>query len=85
MSEQENARKAVRLEHRLEFATEGLRFFQLRRWGIDDQVLNDYIASDSQFRTFLQGAAYEPEKDDYWPLPQSQLDIQPSLTQDPAY
>jgi len=84
-STQENARKAVRLEHRLEFATEGLRFFQLRRWGIDSQVLNDYITADSQFRIFLQGATYEPERDDYFPLPQSQLDIQPSLTQDPAY
>lgn len=84
-STQENARKAVRLEHRLEFATEGLRFFQLRRWGIDEEVLNEYIASDTKFRAFLQGTTYEPERDDYWPLPQDQLDLQPTLTQDPAY
>lgn len=84
-STQENARKAVRLELRLEFATEGHRFFQLRRWGIADEVLNDYIARDSEFRSFLRGAVYEPERDDYWPLPQNQLDIQKSLAQDPAY
>lgn len=82
---QENARKAVRLEHRLEFATEGLRFFQLRRWGIDEEVLNDYIEADSKFRTFMQGTTYEADRDDYWPLPQDQLDLQPSLIQDPAY
>lgn len=82
---QAEARKAVRLEHRLEFATEGQRFFQLRRWGIADEVLNDFIAEDSEFRNFMQGASYNAEQDDYWPLPQSQLDIQDALTQDPAY
>jgi len=82
----EEARKAVRLETRLEFATEGFRFFDLRRWGIDDEVLNAYIAQDITFRTFLTGASYDPESDDFWPLPQDQLDIQPGvLTQDPAY
>lgn len=85
-SSQENARKAVRLEHRLEFATEGLRFFQLRRWGIADRVLNNYIQSDSQFRNFMQGASYDPQRDDYWPIPQSQIDIQSDvLTQDESY
>lgn len=84
-SSQENAEKAVRLEQRLEFATEGMRYFDLRRWGIANEVLNDYIARDSEFRSFLRGTVYEPERDDYWPLPQDQLDIQKSLSQDPAY
>lgn len=82
---QESARKAVRLEHRLEFATEGHRFFQLRRWGIDGEVLNDYIEADSRFRNFLQGVVYEPDRDEYFPLPQDQLDLQPVLSQDPAF
>ncbi|MCF8335504.1 MAG: RagB/SusD family nutrient uptake outer membrane protein [Bacteroidales bacterium] len=86
-NDQARARKAVRLEQRLEFATEGMRYFDLRRWGIAEDVLNDYIAEDAQFRTnsFMQGASYDAEKDDYWPLPQAQLDIQASLEQDPAY
>lgn len=84
-SSQQEARNAVRLEHRLEFATEGQRFFQLRRWGIADEVLNDFIAEDSEFRNFMSGASYDPDRDDYWPIPQSQLDIQDALTQDPAY
>jgi len=82
---QDEARKAVRMEIRLEFATEGQRFFDLRRWGIDDEVLNAFIAKDVQFRSFMTGAVYDPDEDDYWPLPESQLDLQPVLEQDPAY
>jgi len=85
-SSKEEARKAVRLELRLEFATEGDRFFQLRRWGISDKVLNDFITEDSKFRILMRGAHYDPVKNDYWPLPQSELDISEGvLTQDPAY
>lgn len=85
-SSQDKARKAVRLEQRLEFATEGMRFFDLRRWGIDDEVLNNYIKQDSEFRTFLKGVVYNPNRASYWPLPQSQLDIQQGiLSQDPNY
>ena len=85
-SSKEKARKAVRLEQRLEFATEGMRFYDLRRWGIDGEVLNNFIEKDSQFRSFMLGATYNPEQDDYWPLPQSQLDLQKGvLQQDPAY
>jgi hypothetical protein len=81
-----NAMKAIQLEERLEFACQGFRFFDLRRWGIDDEVLNAYIQDDSQFRTFLVGKHYDPNEDDFWPLPQNQLDLQPGvLSQDPAY
>ncbi|MFO7581759.1 RagB/SusD family nutrient uptake outer membrane protein [Guyparkeria sp.] len=82
---QTNARKAVRLEIRLEFATEGHRFFDLRRWGIIDEVLNDYIERDSDFRSFMRGAVFNSPRDEYWPLPQAQLDIQDVLTQDPNF
>lgn len=81
----DNARKAVQLEQRLEFATEGMRFFDLRRWKIDNEVLNNYIKEDIKFRSFLTGAIYDPSKS-YWPLPESQLDLQAGvLKQNPAY
>jgi hypothetical protein len=83
---QAEARKAVREEMRLEFATENLRFFDLRRWGIANTVLNTYIANDSKFRNFMKGAIYNPTKNDYWPLPQDQIDLQKGvLTQDASF
>jgi tetratricopeptide (TPR) repeat protein len=83
---QEYAREAVRMEIRLETAMEGNRFFDLRRWGILDEVIPAYITKDSQFRTFMQGAVFNADKHDYWPLPESQVDIQAGiLAQDPAW
>jgi hypothetical protein len=85
-SSQIEARKAVRMEIRLEFATEGHRFFDLRRWNIDDVVLNDFINRDQTFRTTMQGSVYNPEEDDYWPLPKYQIQLQKRvLQQDPSY
>ena len=82
----ENALKAVQEETRLEFACQNHRFFDLRRWGILAPTLNAYIAHDVTFRTFLQGAIFNAAEDDYWPIPQSQIDLQKGvLTQDPAY
>lgn len=81
----ENARLAVRQEIRIEFATEGQRFFDLRRWGIDVEVLNEYIEHDSKFRIFMRGTKYT-EKNRYWPIPEAQLDIQPNvLKQNPDF
>jgi hypothetical protein len=42
-TDQATARTDVRYERRLELAMEGQRFFDLRRWGIADQVLNAYL------------------------------------------
>jgi hypothetical protein len=84
---QEMAREAVRHELRVEFATEGYRFFNLRRWGIDDEVINNFIQDDLTHRGRIrfQGITYDPDRDDYIPLPQPQLDIQPVLQQDPDW
>lgn len=86
---QAEARKAVREEIRLEFALGPHRFFDLRRWGILAETLNAYIAQDITFRSFLATggvAVFNPTEDDYWPLPQDQIDLQKGvLVQDPAY
>ncbi|MGK7395080.1 MAG: RagB/SusD family nutrient uptake outer membrane protein [Candidatus Cyclobacteriaceae bacterium M3_2C_046] len=86
-SSQDEAWKIVRFETRLESAMEGHRFFDLRRWGIADEVLNDYIATEGQKRSYLRGAAYDPEVDDYFPIPLNQIDIMGSdvLQQNPGY
>ena len=41
---QENARKALQYERRMEFAMEGSRWFDLVRWGIAAETLNAYLA-----------------------------------------
>lgn len=82
----ENALKAVQLETRLEFACQNHRLWDLRRWGIMAQTLNDYISDDISFRGFMVGATFNADEDDYYPIPQSQMDIQSGvLVQDPAY
>ncbi|MEM6800072.1 MAG: RagB/SusD family nutrient uptake outer membrane protein [Bacteroidota bacterium] len=83
---QEYARKAVRHEIRLEFALEGMRFFDLVRWGIDAQTLGAYLARENGLRPWMTGAQYDGGKDDHWPIPQIQLDLQSGvLIQDPAH
>ena len=91
----DDAMRAVQWEQRLEFATEGMRFFDLRRW--DNlpnkiggksmaQVLNEFAQADLRIRaSFLQDAVFD-ERDKYQPIPQAQLDIQDGvLVQRPEY
>ncbi len=71
---------------RLEFALEGMRFFDLVRWGVDADVLKAYLANEDGLRPWMTGAQYDAGKDDHWPIPQVQLDLQPGvLSQDPAH
>jgi len=86
-SSQDIARKAVRFEERIEFAVEGLRFFDLVRWGIADKVLNRYVEKDLNFREALTGVHFTKGQDEYWPIPQSQIDLSGAdiLVQNPGY
>ncbi len=70
---QEYARKALQFERRLEFATEGPRFFDLVRWGIAEQTLNAYIAKEKTRRTFLATAKFTAGRDEYLPIPQAEI------------
>jgi len=84
------ARKAVRFETRLEFAMEGHRFFDLQRWGIQAEVLNAYIQSESRTRVYLQGRSFAKGKNEFYPIPTEAIDRSfkdgvATLTQDPAY
>jgi len=80
------AMKAVQFEMRLEFAMEGSRFFDLRRWGIAKTVLNQYAIDDARTtRQFLQGSTVT-DKSLLYPIPQTQIDLEPGvLTQNPGY
>jgi starch-binding outer membrane protein, SusD/RagB family len=80
------ARTALQWERRLEFATEGPRFFDLVRWGIAEQTLNAYIAIEKVRRTFLATAKFTAGRDEYLPIPQSEITFTNGLyKQNPGY
>jgi starch-binding outer membrane protein, SusD/RagB family len=84
------ARTAVRFERRLELALEGHRFFDLRRWGIAKQVMNDYIAVEKTRRSHYAKSPLYQDKHDLYPLPQLQIDLSsiggvPALKQVPGW
>ncbi|MEP7107137.1 MAG: RagB/SusD family nutrient uptake outer membrane protein [Ferruginibacter sp.] len=87
---QDFGRTAVRFERRLELAMEGHRFFDLVRWGIAAPTLNAYIAKEKSLRQYLQTATFTANKNEYFPIPQGEIDQSqsggtPTLTQNPGY
>jgi hypothetical protein len=72
---QENARRALRWERRMEFAMEGKRFFDLVRWGIAAETMNDYYESESQRREYLEPASFTEGQHEYLPIPEQQIDF----------
>lgn len=80
------ARKALQWERRLEFATEGARFYDLVRWGMAADVLNAYIDVEKGRRTFLSTAKFTAGRDEYFPIPQSEITFTNGLyKQNPGY
>ena len=82
--------KAIQFERRLELAMEGNRFFDLVRYGTAATVINAYIARESSFRPIKKGAHFTAGKNEYFPIPQSEIDNFNSdgvtrLVQNPGY
>ena len=66
---------ALRTERRMEFAQEGQRFFDLVRWGVAADVLNTYFEKEKIERGYLSGANFVAGKNEYMPIPQTQIDL----------
>lgn len=75
MWDQATARKALRFERRLELGQENQRFFDLVRWGIADEVLNNYFAKEKVRYPFLNNAHFTKNKNEYLPIPQNQINF----------
>lgn len=83
---QTNARKALRFERRLEFGMEGPRFFDLVRWGVAAETLNAYLQVEKQKRDFLTFAVFTKGRDEYYPIPQREINFTKGLyVQNPGY
>ena len=69
---QDYARKAVRMERRLELAMEGNRWFDLVRWGTVVDTVNKYMQSEKQYRTYYEGSSISDDEI-YLPTPYDEV------------
>ena len=78
---QSSLRLYMHNERGRELAGEGQRWFDILRWGLcDDQTgINELITRDSDFNNFVLG------KSKLLPIPQSDIDIDPGVKQNPGY
>jgi tetratricopeptide (TPR) repeat protein len=77
--DQQFAREALRWERRLELAMEGIRFYDLVRWGIASDYINNYFAKESTKREYLKDGKFTKGKHEYFPIPQNQIDFSKGL------
>jgi hypothetical protein len=82
-------------ERRVELAFEGIRYWDLLRWGIADQVLTgDFWGApfpdsktyaeksaklDPNFRWWVISKNFRKGQDEVWPIPESEVNINPKL------
>lgn len=96
---QTNLREFIRRERRVELAMEGLRWFDICRWRIGEDVMisNVYGAhlgtvnpktgalnlTDKQI--LVEKRKFDPNKNYLWPIPQTVIDATPAIKQNPNY
>lgn len=79
LGDQDNARKILRFERRVELAFEHKRFFDLVRWGIAEPTINAYFAVEKDRREHLNDARFTAGRDEYLPIPQQQITVSQGL------
>jgi hypothetical protein len=75
---QEEMRQEIRHERDVEFAMEGMRYNDLLRWRIAENVLPSFPAD-------LESRVFDPAKHYLWPIPQPVIDANTKITQNPGY
>jgi hypothetical protein len=87
-------RKLIRNERLVELAFEGLRYFDIRRWRIAEQVVPGilygmtYTDSNGKLNTIALPAfvkVFNKDRDYLWPIPQRERELNPNLTQNPNW
>lgn len=91
---QEQMRKIVRHERLVELAFEGLRYFDIRRWKIGEEVIPGiiygmtYVDENGQLSTIsITGFSkvFDKNRDYLWPIPQTEVLMNPGLEQNPGW
>lgn len=77
---QDEMRARIRNERRVEFAFEGMRYRDIRRWKIAETYIPTLVEPGSNI-----SRAFDPAKHYLFPFPQSEIDINPNLVQNPGY
>ncbi len=87
---QDQLREEIRNERRVELAMEGLRIFDIRRWGIAEEVLNGWATgarfgplsvNDGYLR--VQERVFDPAVHYEWPIPRDERNLNPNLLETP--
>jgi len=80
---QDDLRKAIRHERRVELAMEGHRWFDLCRWGVAKQVMDAYKATESaEAKSYM--APFIEGKHELFPIPSKEIDLN-QMDQNPGY
>src|SRR5690606_1153635 len=100
----------VRIERKSEFAFEGTRLYDIRRWGIAEQVLEgellgriprgllasapeidengtpsyENVSNKAEMRG-IEIRLFDANKNNLWPIPQIEIDVNENLVQNPGY
>jgi len=86
---QEKLRELVRRERRVEFAFEGHRLTDIRRWKIGDQVLNGPVYGakmpDEDELYLAETRSFNPKRDYLWPIPATEMTSNTKMVQNYGY
>lgn len=86
---QQKMRELIRRERQAELAFEGGRYFDIRRWGIDEDVMNGEVYGATNPTTGelvrVQTRKYDKSREYYWPIPENELIANPNMVQNPNY
>ncbi|QIH36931.1 RagB/SusD family nutrient uptake outer membrane protein [Sphingobacterium sp. DR205] len=86
---QTKMRELIRRERQAELAFEGGRYFDIRRWGIDEAVMNGEVFGATNPKTGevvrVQSRTYKRNREGLWPIPEAEIIANPNMVQNPNY